>query len=204
MSGALFLLRHGEPEAAAVGRCYGRLDVGLSEHGRDQLRRVAERLCRVPFAAVYASPRRRALESATLLARTPVTVESRLAEIDFGDLEGLTYDEAAARHPEVYRRWMEAPTEVEFPGGESFRAMRRRVQAALAEIEARHPAQNVAVVSHGGVNRIALADALGVPDAHLFRLGQDYAAVNIVERAAGVPIVRALNLVLWWEWSAAC
>ncbi len=50
-----------------------------------------------------------------------------LKEIDFGDFEGLTYDEIAGRYPDLYRQWMESPTEVQFPNGECFDDMRIRV-----------------------------------------------------------------------------
>ena len=60
----LILIRHGEPEASAKGRCYGKLDVRLSETGRAQMTRVADALASTAVDAVYASPRRRARESA--------------------------------------------------------------------------------------------------------------------------------------------
>src|SRR5262249_28579904 len=133
----LYLVRHGEPDDAWRGRCYGRLDVGLSPSGRAQAERTAAWLGAAPIAAVYASPLRRALESAAPIAAahglTPVAVRA-LREIDFGQLEGLSYDEAAERHPELYRAWMERPTEVSFPGGESYADMRERVQRAVLEL----------------------------------------------------------------------
>jgi broad specificity phosphatase PhoE len=93
----IVLVRHGEPEESIQGRCYGRLDVGLSARGREQVRRTQHLLADVAFTTVYSSPRRRARESAGLLAagRAGVTVDERLREIDFGIFEGLTYDEIA-------------------------------------------------------------------------------------------------------------
>jgi broad specificity phosphatase PhoE len=149
----LVLVRHGEPEASARGRCYGRLDVDLSMRGRQQMRRVARLLESAPLAAVYCSPRRRARESGEILAAPHGLAprpENRFREIDFGSLEGLTYDEAAERFPEVYKAWMERPTEVEFPGGESLSAMRGRVVAAAGELMGRHGGHTIAIVSHGG------------------------------------------------------
>lgn len=192
----LFLIRHGEPEASARGRCYGKLDVGLSEAGRQSIEAVASAVPQPD--AVYTSPRRRAVESARLLARPhgrePI-IDERLAEIDFGELEGLTYDEARARHPDVYAAWMSRPTEVTFPGGESFARMRERVLDAYAEIRERHGAGSGAVclVSHGGVNRILLAEALGAPRENLFRIGQAYGSLSIIDHVEGTPVVSLLN-----------
>ena len=79
----LILIRHGEPEASARGRCYGKLDIGLSANGRAQMARLGKALASVSVDAFYASPRHRALESVEGLSGTPI-VEPRLAEIDLG------------------------------------------------------------------------------------------------------------------------
>ena len=176
----LILIRHGEPEASARGRCYGKLDIGLSANGRAQMARLGKALASVSVDAFYASPRRRALESVEGLSGTSI-VEPRLAEIDFGELEGLTYDEAAERYPRIYEEWMRAPTKVHFPGGESFTQMRQRVLEAVSEIREARKEQTVAIVSHGGVNRIVLAQALGVESRMLFRMEQSYAGVSVID-----------------------
>jgi alpha-ribazole phosphatase len=192
----LILVRHGEPEEAARGRCYGKLDVGLSDAGRDQIERVSRALASSDVAVVYASPRQRAVESARIVARphgvAPVIVDD-LGEIDFGLFEGLAYDEAALAYPEIYRTWMERPTEVAFPGGESFARMRERVARAVLALRNAHRRQTVAVVSHGGTNRVALAEALNLASADVFRFDQSFASVNIVDYFDDTPLVRLIN-----------
>jgi alpha-ribazole phosphatase len=195
----LLLLRHGEPESYARERCYGKLDVALSERGRMQALALAARLRSASIDAVYASPSRRARETASLLSResgVELRIDPRLSEIDFGELEGMTYDESRERFPELYHVWMTRPTEVIFPQGESFADMDSRVNAALAEIRGRHRGGTVAVVSHGGVNRIALGEALALPRASLFRLGQSYAALNVIDYYEGSPVVALVNGVV--------
>jgi alpha-ribazole phosphatase len=192
----LLLVRHGEPAAHAAGRCYGKLDVALAAAGVAQMEAVAAALAPARLDAVYASPRVRAVESAAIVARArglAVDRDPRLAEIDFGALEGLPYDEAARRYPDVYRAWMERPTEVTFPGGESFAVMRERVEAALVELRGRHRGQTIALVSHGGVVRIALAGALGMRDADVFRIEQSYAGVSGIDYYGDTPLVRVVN-----------
>jgi alpha-ribazole phosphatase len=237
----LWLIRHGEPAEEARGRCYGSLEVGLSERGRAQMARVAEYLKDEPIAAIYSSPRTRAVESAEILATRistqraavalpdgrgsegrdvstrhsgegllkdradaspvaghgpaprDVVVIPDLREIEFGDFEGLTYDEIAERYPDLYRQWMEMPTEIRFPNGECFSEMRSRVLEALDAIERERRGQTVAIVSHGGVNRILIAWALQISDKYLFRVAQDYAAVNLLAMEDGVPRVELMN-----------
>lgn len=192
----LLLIRHAEPEAEARGRCYGTLDIGVSDEGLRQADRLARALAEVGLAAIYTSPRRRALQTASALGRVhglaPI-VDERLCEIDFGDFEGRTYEEIEREHPDLFRRWMETPTEIEFPNGESYERFKARALLALASILDNHRRDTVAVVSHGGIARAILADCLSIPNAGLFRIDQSYGAISMVDWIDGVPIVRLIN-----------
>lgn len=192
----IWLIRHGEPAEEARQRCYGSLDVGLSDTGRSQIARVAEHLAAEPLSIIYASPLSRTRESAQILAAScqrPLQIADELREMHFGDFEGLTCDEIALRHPALYQQWMETPTKIRFPNGETFVEMKARVLLKFAGILGAHAGQSVAIVSHGGVNRIVLAWALQMPDDCLFRLAQGHAAVNLLTFAEGVPVVQTLN-----------
>lgn len=193
----LLLIRHAKPSEAVTGRCYGALDVGLSEAGREQARQLADALAEAPLVALYTSPLRRAVETAAPLAARlghPPTLDERLAELNFGAFEGRSYDEIERSHPELYRDWMETPWRVEFPGGESFPSLRRRALAAMEALRRRHAGATFALVSHGGVLRAMLADCLTMPDAAIFRLRQDHAALSVVDWTNDVPLLRLLNL----------
>jgi alpha-ribazole phosphatase/probable phosphoglycerate mutase len=191
-----WLIRHGALVEDARNRCYGALDFALSETGRAQVARAADYLASEPIFAVYTSSLSRAVESARIIAEpsaAPIRIVPDLREMNFGDLEGLTYDQIATRNPDIYRRWMDAPTEVRFPNGESFREMRVRVLQAFAAIQAESEGRTVALVTHGGVIRILIAWALQMPDNCVFRLAQDYGAINLLTIADGFPIVQLLN-----------
>jgi broad specificity phosphatase PhoE len=188
----LLLIRHAEPEDDVRGRCYGRLDIGLSPTGLAGAKRLAESLRDVELERVYASPSRRAVETAAALGGTPV-VEDRLRELDFGELEGRTYDEIEREQPTLFRRWMEAPTLVRFPGGESYAELRKRVAAAVDDVVAAHSGRTVALVSHGGVVRAALAVVLGLPDDRAFALDVGYGRISVVDWFDGTPVVRLVN-----------
>ena len=192
----IWLIRHGEPETDAQGRCYGRLDWGLSDRGKVQAQMAAQALSGEPLAAIYSSPRRRARQSAEFLGKAkdlPVTILEGLCEIDFGDFEGLTYEEIEKQYPDQYKRWMTRPTEIHFPGGESFVQMQTRVLATTTKLCQRHQGESIAIISHGGVNRIILAEALGMPPTHIFRIAQRYAGLNLVVFYEGVPTVELVN-----------
>jgi alpha-ribazole phosphatase len=197
----IWLLRHGEPEESVRRLCYGSLDVGLSDAGRQQMARAARELTAEPVAAIYSSPRRRALESARILGEAfqpplKVRVAPNFREIDFGDFEGVAYDDIAARYPDLYRQWMEAPTTVEFPGGESFAMLRRRVLRAFQAMGAAHADETVVVVSHGGPIRAIVANALGMADEHIFHLAQDHGAISRIDVVDGFAVLGLLNRCL--------
>lgn len=191
----IVLVRHGEPDDTVRGRCYGRLDPGLSPRGREQMWRTWQLLSGEPVTAIYCSPSRRAVESASLGAidGLAVTVDERLREIDFGQFEGLTYDDIARQFPEKYEEWMTRPTDVSFPGGESFGGMSVRVLEAIDDIRRLHRGKTIVTVSHGGVNRIALAAALDLDPRRILRLDQAYSSVNVIDYIGDEPLVRLIN-----------
>ncbi len=191
----LILLRHGEPDEIVHGRCYGRLDPGLSHRGREQMRQAWLLLGSQRPSAIYSSPSRRAVESAALrsIDAPAAALDERLGEIDFGAFEGLTYDEISAHYPQQYQQWMTRPTDVVFPDGESFATMSVRVREGIEQIRRRHPGETVVAVSHGGVNRIALAHALDLDPCRIFRLAQAYACVNVIDYAGGESVVLVMN-----------
>jgi broad specificity phosphatase PhoE len=138
----LILIRHGEPEQEAKGKCYGRLDVGLSDKGRSQIQKKLSSLRNLHAAALYTSPLKRARESAAILGgslQLQPRISSELQEINFGRLEGLSYSEIERLYPQEYRRWMESPTEIRFPGGESFAEMKERVLRFKESLLYAHP-----------------------------------------------------------------
>jgi alpha-ribazole phosphatase len=196
MTTRFWLIRHGETEEWARRRCYGRLDVELSPTGQLQAARAAQALQREPIAAVFTSPLRRALESARAIASArscPCEVLAAFREMDFGDFEGLTYDEIAARYPAEYRRWMEEPAKFAFPNGESFSMLRARVLDAFRGVAGRRAGETVAIVSHAGVIRALIAWALQTPDDCVFRIAQDFGAINLLTLIDGTPIVQLIN-----------
>lgn len=192
----LALVRHAETAEDTRGRCYGRLDVGLSVAGREQCARLAEVFRGEPLRSVWASPAIRARETAEAIAaphRLDVGVIEALRELDFGELEGRAYDEIAVTDPDLYARWMTAPTTVRFPGGESYSDLQSRVDAGIAALLERHDDGLAVVVTHGGVVRAVLRSVLDFPAERIFRLSVDPAAITTLEWLDGEPVVQAVN-----------
>jgi broad specificity phosphatase PhoE len=169
------LCRHGEPDESAQGRFCGAIDVGLSAAGEAEADALGAGLVAETPAAVYTSPARRALETAArigpILGLEPI-VESRLREIDFGEVDGLRYDEVAAGRPELWDEWLVAPTRVHFPGGECYADLRDRVLQAMSAVTNRHARRTTVLVTHAGVIRALIAAWLLLPDEAVFRIDQ--------------------------------
>jgi alpha-ribazole phosphatase len=185
MAGAttVWLIRHGEAEGMK-GRCCGRHDAPLSRDGEEQARRAAGQLACEAISSVYSSNLLRAYQTARIVAEPHgLAVEKieDLAEMNFGDLEGLTYEEAEERFPSVYQSWMTRPTETQFPNGESYRRMSLRVLGAFDSIAQRHRGQSIGIVAHAGVNRIILCRALSIPKTEMFQLAQPHCAINRID-----------------------
>lgn len=188
----LVIVRHTETDEAAQGMIYGATDVALSSGGVRHAARLGAGLAPLDIAAVYASPRTRTRQTAAALG-LPVQACDALREIAFGDLEGQTYDAVREEMPELYATWMTRPTEVRFPGGESFADLRMRTVRASRRLRTTSANRTLALVTHGGVARALLADALSLRDEHVFRLDQRYGAINVVDYFDDVPVVRLMN-----------
>lgn len=185
MSTRVLLIRHGATVLSAEDRFAGSTDVDLSDEGRRQARCLAERLAQEPLAAVYASPLRRTLETASIVAtacQRPPIPDPGLREIDHGRWEGLTRKQVEATFPEEYSAWEEDPYTFAPQGGEAGVAVMARALPVVREIVLRHPGETVAVVSHKATIRLVLASLLGV-DARGYRdrLDQAPACLNILE-----------------------
>jgi broad specificity phosphatase PhoE len=167
----LILVRHGQTESNIKGLLHGQTDVPLTARGVEQARLVAARLAREEaVAAFYASPLARARRTAEIIGaaigREP-TLHPGLMEIDFGTAEGLTFDEARARLPELdlLARDEDPTRDLQWPGGESRFDFRDRVRATLHELFDRHAGEKLVVTAHGGVISVAMGELLREPDA---------------------------------------
>lgn len=192
----LYLIRHGEVEGAADGKLFGQTDVPLSERGLAQSRWLADKLAATPLSAIYSSDlKRTSLTAEIITAGSGLRVQSFFdwREIDMGEWEGrilaALYDEV----PELVEQLISDPASFEYPDGESFAAFTERIQGALTQLLTAHPSGEVALITHGGVCRIIIGSALGIPARNWLRLAQEYGCLNMIEWYGVNPILRQFN-----------
>jgi len=190
------LVRHGQTEWNRVVRFRGRANLDLDETGLRQARAVARSLARWQPVAVYTSPLQRAWRTAWAIGQhlgLPVHPWVGLIDIDYGEWQGLSPEEARERYRSLYSRWQHQPHTVHFPRGESLPQVQQRAAAALMELAPLYPEQAVVVVSHEVVCKCLLCWALGLDLSGFWRVRQDVAAVNVIEFREGRPVVALLN-----------
>lgn len=158
-------------------------DPPLSDAGRAQASSAARLLARQPITAVYASPLRRACETAAIIAQPhalTATVVTALREVDVGDWEGRSWVDIERDDPDAYGRFVDDPARFGYAGGENFEQVQQRTMPALRALAQQHLGQLVLVVGHNIVNRVLLATWLGVPLARARGIDQDNGGVNVI------------------------
>src|SRR5262245_51616150 len=204
----LVLTRHGLTDRSIPEQHLGqRIDAPLNEAGRTQAGALGERLRSVDFDRVISSPLRRARETAEIVAPAErVEVEDRLIEMDYGEWEGLTYEDLEREHGTARRAWEQAPDSLRYPGGESGNDVAARVAAFLGDLLADHVARHgaasaeegpVLAVGHSSTNRILMCVALGLPVREFrqrFVQGQANLTVLRFEHGDGASDARLLVL----------
>ncbi len=171
----LYIVRHTEV-ATPKGICYGLTDVPLSPHFLSHAKRVNTHLQKleIDFDAVFASPSQRVLSLAHYCGYDPIE-DPRLLELNFGDWEGLLWDEIYKKESSQYwfDNWIDHPT----PNGESFYQLEQRVREFLSEIRNRN-LNSVLLFSHSGVIRAMYHILKDIPYDRIFDLEVDFGSVH--------------------------
>lgn len=203
----IYLVRHGQVEGHEEKRYNGQVNVPLTQLGCEQSDRVCDYLANLSLDAVYSSDLDRSHHCAELIAFAhdlTVNSEESLRELNIGDWEGRTWAELREAYPDDWQARLQDLVNFQVPGGESLQGAANRIRPTVQRIIKNHPDSEVALVAHGGANRIILLDAIGAPLGRAFSLEQDYGCVNIIDYYAdGHSVVKLLNGTAHQETSCA-
>jgi probable phosphoglycerate mutase len=168
----VLLIRHGQSEGNAERRFGGHSPTPLSARGRTEAEAVARALQSDSITAIYSSDLQRALETAEPLARaTGLEIKPVRAfrERNVGQMEGLTFEEAAQKYPEEYAALLRRDFDHVLLGGESYRQMLDRASRELDRAIEAHRGGAIAVFSHTGTICILSLHLMGALDAPTLR-----------------------------------
>jgi probable phosphoglycerate mutase len=191
----IYLLRHGALADDSRDRFIGQIDLPLAAEGIRQAQALAQALRHENIGIIYCSDLLRSQQTAEIIAdkiNAPIEARGELREISLGQWEGLSRSEISSAFPEQYAARGNDIENYRIPGGESFADCRLRALAAWEEI-LNCGSERVAVVGHAGINRLLLCHLLGMPINNMFRIGQDYGCVNIVEQIGERISVELVN-----------
>lgn len=193
----LIIVRHGHTALNNGDRFRGQTPTPLSERGRKEAALTAEAVSsRWKLSAVYTSSVPRAQETAQAIADPfglKAVDEPGILDMDYGDWTGLSFDEAKAHDPEIYRTCFGRSSQFRAPGGESFEELRERSVAAVKAIAERHEGQDVAIVTHTVIIRLILLGFLDMSTDFFWRIRQGTCAINVIEREAGQYFLGMIN-----------
>lgn len=194
----LLLVRHGDTKLNSAERYWGQTDVELSAAGLRQAERLRDRLATEKIDAIYSSDLQRASATAKLIAsahQLEVITCAELREINFGQLEGLTFDEVSQLYPEVTKLWVERSPELKYPGGESIDRFTKRVSKFLSRLEEHTEQETILIAAHSGVLRTLICLLLGIELQHRWQFRLDLASLSILETYPQQAILSLLNNV---------
>ena len=189
-----YLIRHGVISTighSIAGRAPG---VHLTEEGRRQAGRLADRLGRESIARIYSSPLQRARETAEPIARRlglQTAIAEEIAELDFGQWTGRTMDEL--EHSPQWKLYNTFRSGTQMPGGEWMIQVQSRAVLFLQQLRDQFPDEQIAVVSHGDVIRAVLLYYLGVPLDFILRLEISPGSVSVLRLEQYGPQILMVN-----------
>jgi len=189
----LFLIRHGQTDWNLAQRFQGQSDIPLNETGRKQANAIVERLAAEHFDAIYSSDLQRATETADIICKSEIITDSRLREVNFGDWEGLIYDEIKVKYPETLAAWEVDIFKNAPPNGETLEGLSVRVQSMLDELRAKHDDQNILIVAHGGVLQTLICLALKLPPTMYWQFHLSTASLSELAFYPAGAILNSLN-----------
>ncbi len=178
------LLRHGETAYNADGNKYcGRTDIPLTEKGISQAERMNTLLQDFRFDQIFCSPLQRAKTTAEIASGTPekVQVDERLTEVDFGQWEGKRSDDFIAEDPNSWYNWLSDPERFEAGRtGENAKQVIARLDSFYNELLDKYDDQTILVVGHNGVNRLFMAQQLGMALKNYRKIVQENSALTLI------------------------
>ncbi|MFQ6121759.1 MAG: histidine phosphatase family protein [Dehalococcoidales bacterium] len=192
----LLLVRHGDTKLSSAERFWGQTDVELSVTGIRQAERLRDRLALQEIDVIYSSNLRRASATAQIIAsnrQVDIIICAELREINFGELEGLTFKEVSQLYPEVAEAWSKWSPTLKYPSGESINELNNRVSKFLEKLKEHTPEETILIVAHSAPLRLLICHLTGIGVQHWRQIRLDLASLSILDTYPQGAILNLLN-----------
>lgn len=189
----IYVLRHPEVENHKENVFNGTIDVDLSLKGYEQTDELFEFFEGKGIKRVYTSPLKRCKVVAEKFEGIcDVVVDNRLRERSFGVFESMSWEKIEKVYSDDAKAFLKDPFYYRPKGGESFYDVELRVKDFM-DAELKSLSGDVLIVAHGGVNRVFIANFLGIDRNFVLRISQDYACINHFLTDGDFVLVKLLN-----------
>ena len=192
----LILVRHGETDWNKSQRVQGRSDIELNNNGIQEAKLLGLSLKDEKIDAFYASPLKRAITTAAIVAsyhHGTVITDERLCELDQGKFEGMKYSELREHYRDFLMDWGKKPSEMTMPNGESLIQLQERAWDFVTEMQSKHNDKCILVVGHNFTNIVIICKALDTELSQFRSVRQDRTAKTIILFENSGATVTCLN-----------
>jgi len=193
---SIVFVRHGHTRQTEQGKLYSDQAALLTEKGRTQAEAVAGWLPAEASQILLSSTAERVTETAKIVSAAlslPIKLVPGLDEQSVGEWEGRTYLEIKKENPEQYKNWCEDPIRNRAPAGESIVDVYERVKSDIAKLIAEHKGQKIVLVTHAGVIRSAIVEALGMPIDNFWRISVPTGSASKIDYSTNFATLHYLS-----------
>lgn len=193
----IFLIRHGSTAWNREKIFRGHLDIPIDEGGKNQADATGRYLRKIKLSIIYSSPLKRAFQTARAVRRhqeedVKVAARQGFVDLNYGEWEGVSYQEIKRNYQELYRIWEKEPDRIRIPKGETLKEAAERSWRAMQQVIFKHH-RFVGIVSHRVINKLLICRMLGIGEAGFWKIKQDTCCVNLIEYHDGKFTVLRLN-----------
>ncbi|BCS81224.1 histidine phosphatase family protein [Anaerocellum diazotrophicum] len=162
----IYLVRHGETDWNRFNLVQGSIDTDLNSIGIEQAKKIAERLKNEKIDIIFSSTLKRAYTTASYIKSyhpyAMFETSEKLNEINFGEWEGLSFNELEKKYYHTYLMWKDNPDKAIFPGEGNLNVVMKRVKSFYDEL-LQKDYNNIAIVTHGGIVKLSIIYLLTLP-----------------------------------------
>lgn len=192
----LILVRHALTNDNQDSRLSGHIDSMVSEEGKKQIKKLTNYLKNVHIDKIYTTTSKRTKDTVYELSNLKyinIIEKENLKEINFGDFEGMTFDEIKSKYPEEFQKMINEGYNYKYPNGESLIMTYGRVAKEVDEIILNNKDKTVLICSHGGTIRNIITHLISSSYEYHWNFRIDNASISILEVENGFAVINTMN-----------